>query len=866
MKWTNPGHQLDYLGKRYLKVKNLYIYGVDEIAEKTYKMLKWLGIDDEFNISFALDITVINQGSCRTFCGRPVISFQTKLCDAVRKAPEKCVIALANSMQTNEQRALEKLGAYNIFYMIHSHNRRDNFIQNFICVWLMYKHGKLLSHWTNFVTTSKCNLNCKHCLNFNEYITCRKDVTFEEFKSHIDTVFSKFDYLYSLHLTGGESQLVKDLPRFISYLQEKYSNRIFEFFVITNGTIMPTEEVLAALKSMNGFLLLDDYSDSVSNTKIEEIKDTCDRQGIGYSVNKPNFWFDLDLENVNYSDYTEEELEQRKDNCHTFLHEFAGGKIYACCYEEYANRAGIGTPDPADCIDIARTSKMEILEFRQGYTYKGYVNLCKYCRGLGADAKKTAVAIQIPPVIGKMSLEKQCSINEKALVSICVPLYNTGKYLNRCIKSLLAQTYRHLEIVLVDDGSTDQSGLICDEYAALDSRIIVVHKSNGGEASARNAGLRAANGEYVMFIDSDDEYLPNAVQLLVDDITKNGADLVVGGYIERTGEIEHFATGHMRAYTTCEIARACLNEECSYGIGYINSTVNAKLFKNIIIKENNISFDERFLIGNDSAFMCEYLKCAKTIRDIFAPIYVYYKYNPNERIQGMNWYYPDSFFLFAYVADRMIQLAQLNEFELKEFTIKWYKYFFYAAVNAAANIEMLQDGFLPYFTSICNEITFLQAGAKLDLLENYIAKEEGALPFRLISYLIINKRYAELCELLQALSKKRKIVPFQGERSRQMIRVDDKCGTMDELSSVCKSESCIADQFNFAEDKLLIEQIDEMAVAVSDAESRANEAEIRANEAEAKINEYINSTSWRITKPCRKLMQFLRNKNIYRKS
>ena len=929
MKWTNPGHQLDHLGERYLKVKNLYIFGVDEKAGNAYKLLQWLGVADEFNISFVLDITVINQGADRTFCGKPVIPFQTELCDALRAAPEECAVALPWIAQTAERAIMEELGADNIFYLLGSNNRRDNFVQNFVCVWLMYKHGKLLSHWTNFVTTSKCNLNCKHCLNFNEYITCPQDVPFDSFKAHIDAVFSKFDYLYSLHFTGGESLLVKELPRFIRYVQEAYGERIFDFFVITNGTVVPSEETFEAVKSMNGAFLVDDYSDSVSTTKVEAIKSACGAHGVGCTVNKADFWFDLDLENADYSGCTEEELERHKDSCNTFLHEIADGKIYACCYEEYANRVGIGTPDPSDSIDIAGASKMEILEFRQGYTRKGYVELCKHCRGIGDDSKKAAAAIQIPRAPGKMPSDaSRPADGAEGLVSICVPIYNTGKYLARCIKSLLAQTYQRLEIVLVDDGSTDQSGLICDEYAALDSRVVVVHKQNGGEASARNAGLRAANGTYVMFIDSDDEYLPNAVRLMVDEMAKKGADLVVGGYLERNGDVERFATGHIRAYTAQEIARSYLTSECVYSMPYIATTVNGKLFRREIISCHCISFDERFVIGNDSVFMCEYLKHTKMIYDIFAPIYVYYKYQPAERVQGMNWYYPDGFFLFAYVADRMIKMVRPDEAEWKQLAVKQYKDFFYAAVNAAANADRFPDGLLPYFTSLCSEIDFLQAAAKLDLIENVIAKEEGALPFRLISYLLVKQRYEELCELLHALSKMRNMVPFQGERVRQMLQLDNKQSDTDKIPTAPEYEPQFSAEIHFVDDKLLVGQIDELAAAVIssqrriegyeekvgqmaaagdrleaqaaqaearaiDAEAKAAQAEARAGQAEARaidaeagagqaearaidaearaaqaedrdryhqamIEEYVNSTSWRITEPLRKLMRCFR--------
>lgn len=100
------------------------------------------------------------------------------------------------------------------------------------------------------------------------------------------------------------------------------------------------------------------------------------------------------------------------------------------------------------------------------------------------------------------------------LVSIVVPIYNVEKYINECVDSIIGQTYTRLEIILVDDGSPDRSGAICDEYEARDSRVVVVHKKNGGLSDARNAGLERIHGEYVYFCDSDDTLKANAIELL----------------------------------------------------------------------------------------------------------------------------------------------------------------------------------------------------------------------------------------------------------------------------------------------------------------------------------------------------------------
>ena len=100
-------------------------------------------------------------------------------------------------------------------------------------------------------------------------------------------------------------------------------------------------------------------------------------------------------------------------------------------------------------------------------------------------------------------------------VSIIVPVYNVEKYLDECVKSILAQTYSNIEIVLVDDGSKDTSGSMCDEYKKHDDRIVVVHKENGGLSSARNAGMENASGDYYIFVDSDDTISPDMVEEMV---------------------------------------------------------------------------------------------------------------------------------------------------------------------------------------------------------------------------------------------------------------------------------------------------------------------------------------------------------------
>lgn len=115
-------------------------------------------------------------------------------------------------------------------------------------------------------------------------------------------------------------------------------------------------------------------------------------------------------------------------------------------------------------------------------------------------------------------------------ISVIIPVYNVEQYLKKCLDSVLAQSIKNYEIILVDDGSTDSSGYICDQYASTDDRITVIHKHNGGLSDARNIGYEASVGDYIFFLDSDDWIEQNALEMLFDTAKKYGADIVISNF------------------------------------------------------------------------------------------------------------------------------------------------------------------------------------------------------------------------------------------------------------------------------------------------------------------------------------------------
>ncbi len=144
----------------------------------------------------------------------------------------------------------------------------------------------------------------------------------------------------------------------------------------------------------------------------------------------------------------------------------------------------------------------------------------------------------------------------KPLITVIIPVYNVEEYLNRCICSVINQSYKFLEIILVDDGSLDNSGRFCDEYACIDDRIKVVHKDNGGLSSARNYGLDIANGDYVSFIDSDDYVSPYYIETMLLALQETGADICISSFIKGYASTYEFKDG--KGYN----AKTFSSEEC----------------------------------------------------------------------------------------------------------------------------------------------------------------------------------------------------------------------------------------------------------------------------------------------------------------
>lgn len=214
-------------------------------------------------------------------------------------------------------------------------------------------------------------------------------------------------------------------------------------------------------------------------------------------------------------------------------------------------------------------------------------------------------------------------------VSVIIPVYNVEKYIDKCMESVLNQTYSNLEIILVDDGSPDNSGKMCDEYTVKDNRVKVIHKENGGLSSARNMALDIATGEYVAFIDSDDFVETTMIEKVVSKIEETNADVCMFSYFTYNGEtsVAHARPLDKDEYETEEIRDLIIpmfiGQKDAVG-HHLLGFVCCQLFRRSSIGEQRFK-SEREYYAEDIVFDLEFYIRAKKMCVVNEPLY-YYRY------------------------------------------------------------------------------------------------------------------------------------------------------------------------------------------------------------------------------------------------
>lgn len=275
------------------------------------------------------------------------------------------------------------------------------------------------------------------------------------------------------------------------------------------------------------------------------------------------------------------------------------------------------------------------------------------------------------------------------LVSIIVPVYNAQKGLSRCLESICGQTYQELEIIVLNDGSTDDSLAICEQFRAKDPRIVVVDKENEGVSCTRNAGLVLAHGDYIQFADSDDALDPDYTQNLVQAALQHSADLVIAPYwmvipsnSTKTGyfletlqtslgiepetpktEVRKYSFLPEGIYSREDYARSLMQQPASFYYGVLWN----KLYRREIIMAHDIRCDEEFTWSEDMLFNLSYIRYADSFYAIRTPLYYYSRRRKHSLSASVNpaQVVTTKASLFKYYKELYVQLGLYDQYKLQ---------------------------------------------------------------------------------------------------------------------------------------------------------------------------------------------------------
>lgn len=280
------------------------------------------------------------------------------------------------------------------------------------------------------------------------------------------------------------------------------------------------------------------------------------------------------------------------------------------------------------------------------------------------------------------------------LITIIVPVYNTEAYLPRCLDSILSQSFADFELLLVDDGSTDGSGLICDSYADRDGSIRVFHKENGGVSSARNLGIDKAQGEWLYFVDSDDELLPGGLSTLVDNISDD-VDVTMGGFesIDELGNVTREATKsvNLRLSRKESVITLYRGQGCC-GYFFLGYTWQ-RLFRKSLVDRFSLRFDTSIAVKEDTLFVMQYVRRSNGITQFATqPIYRYCQ-RPNSAMeqtkQGFDPKYVSSF--YALVKMKHEVDSMFNRLSMPSFVAKQAVYDRYISIIGIMDDNQVKD-------------------------------------------------------------------------------------------------------------------------------------------------------------------------------
>lgn len=387
MKWKNKGHEFDELMERKMRIYNtgwgIYLFGAGKVGEMAYKRLK----EFPFKIKGFIDNDIVKQGT--EYCGIPIISLNQY------RQEQECSIIVVTVAKKSEADILQELKAQKFEYDRDYFIWKD-FMDRIVPILFLYQYNKLHVSLAQICVTERCSLKCKKCAHGCYAVTpSHIDLSISEVRHSADSFFSKIDYISVFVLIGGEPLLYKDLEQAVVYIGEHYRKQMGLFEITTNGTIMPSDELLRVCKKYNVLFLISNYSGTIPRLKkkYEMLVSKLKEQGVSYLLgSETDTWMDYGFEYVDRK-VDEEQLIKVFDACATPCKEVRGSRLYSCVMARSVSENLGYNVGENDYLDLDRLEgsnwKKELLEFTLGYSEKGYLDMCNYCHG--AEAKNYTI-------------------------------------------------------------------------------------------------------------------------------------------------------------------------------------------------------------------------------------------------------------------------------------------------------------------------------------------------------------------------------------------------------------------------------------------------------------------------------------------
>lgn len=375
---------LNVLSDDWMGINDIIVYGFGRVAQRNMKKLIM-----DFHIMFAID----NNPDWQLVSNK--WNIEIKSLEEARESIQdyKIVVTTSSLAYESIKKDLIKIGKEECKDFCR--------LETFMLEWYWKNKRQVCISQVLSTVTTRCTFRCKHCSNLMPYFTKQYDYNAEDIVEDLRLLFGRVDYLASYYLIGGEPLLNKNLPNIISEVCKNFSNRIGYIQIITNGSIVPNEQLIKVMKQYDIKIRISDYTKKIPyKKKLEEVILTFENEGIEYSISDYKIWMDLGFPHENLS--ISGDMQRHMLKCSQGCHSVNDKKFYYCSTLWDAEKSGLHVANDRDYIDLQNTTgnfeedKIQMLTYCSGIIEGGCISLCTRCRGFGADnAYKVEVAEQM---------------------------------------------------------------------------------------------------------------------------------------------------------------------------------------------------------------------------------------------------------------------------------------------------------------------------------------------------------------------------------------------------------------------------------------------------------------------------------------